>query len=651
VKDPYGVIATIAVGDTYTFTVEHDNTTFNTSSAVLTDPQVVQCDGLLYDGDTTGGKTGWLEYDDDGTPGYKSINTARLTELGISMSGNTATLSKCLYNSNEGAVISSSSPIKISLSDDITLFNKSVVGGTLEISTKGATDTVEIEGNNHSLTLKSFSYALEIYKTSGSLTVNFKNVKLNAQQLYGDQITATITADNINIINSELQFTNKSLDTSQYALQMEGAINSSPTSADYEAKGKANLTDTALSNITRDENEIFRVGSNYAKYVVLTSPVPLTFTAEQANSTVTFNWTSATSVSYKTSAMSDWATYTINTPITLTNVGDSVSFKGKDVKTNTTNHFSMTGKIAASGDVTSLTNEVGGNTALAELSCASMFMNCTSLTTVPNLPSTSLAKSCYSGMFSGCTGLTSVPSDLLPSMALAEGCYSTMFYNCTNLTNIPDLPATTLAKSCYTYMFEGCSKIKVIQSDTKAGNYVIPFKLPNDTAATTPVTEMFKDTGGTFKGTPLLNTQYYIETTSKPTECTGNACSISASKGANSIVAHINTTIEPKDVVSLTSKGEKLGNGVDYTLFKGSLGVVINKTFIDALGVGSHEVDVNYDLSGTKGTYTLYITITGDSPSPSKKDESCEKVIGPTWHWNNDKGICEDVGVVGTATR
>jgi len=42
------------------------------------------------------------------------------------------------------------------------------------------------------------------------------------------------------------------------------------------------------------------------------------------------------------------------------------------------------------------------------------------------------------------------------------------------------------------------------------------------------------------------------------------------------------------------------------------------------------------------------------TPSPSQpvvKDESCEKVIGPTWHWNNDKGICEDYGVVGTSTK
>jgi len=40
------------------------------------------------------------------------------------------------------------------------------------------------------------------------------------------------------------------------------------------------------------------------------------------------------------------------------------------------------------------------------------------------------------------------------------------------------------------------------------------------------------------------------------------------------------------------------------------------------------------------------------TPSPSQpKDESCEKVIGPTWHWNESKGICEDYGVVGTSTR
>jgi len=42
------------------------------------------------------------------------------------------------------------------------------------------------------------------------------------------------------------------------------------------------------------------------------------------------------------------------------------------------------------------------------------------------------------------------------------------------------------------------------------------------------------------------------------------------------------------------------------------------------------------------------------TPSPSEpvvKDESCEKVIGPTWHWNESKGICEEYSTVGTSTR
>jgi len=33
------------------------------------------------------------------------------------------------------------------------------------------------------------------------------------------------------------------------------------------------------------------------------------------------------------------------------------------------------------------------------------------------------------------------------------------------------------------------------------------------------------------------------------------------------------------------------------------------------------------------------------------KDESCEKVIGPTWHWNNTKGVCEEYTLVRTNTR
>ena len=75
-------------------------------------------------------------------------------------------------------------------------------------------------------------------------------------------------------------------------------------------------------------------------------PTPLTFTAEEANSTITFDWDSGTDVKYSTDG-TEWNVYTPGTAITLANVGDTVSFKGTNVTTSTQKHFVMTGKIAA----------------------------------------------------------------------------------------------------------------------------------------------------------------------------------------------------------------------------------------------------------------------------------------------------------------
>ena len=86
-----------------------------------------------------------------------------------------------------------------------------------------------------------------------------------------------------------------------------------------------------------------------------------------------------------------------------------------------------------------------------------MFYGCSSLTTAPELPVTTLADSCYSGMFSGCSSLTSAPE--LPATTLAGGCYDGMFYGCTSLVTAPELPVTTLAGYCYYGMFNGCTSL------------------------------------------------------------------------------------------------------------------------------------------------------------------------------------------------
>ena len=96
-------------------------------------------------------------------------------------------------------------------------------------------------------------------------------------------------------------------------------------------------------------------------------------------------------------------------------------------------------------------------TKLAEDCYHQMFFGCTSLTSAPKLSATTLANYCYSKMFYGCTSLTSTPE--LPATTLADYCYQSMFFGCTSLTSAPELPATTLAYSCYDSMFNGCTSL------------------------------------------------------------------------------------------------------------------------------------------------------------------------------------------------
>lgn len=56
-----------------------------------------------------------------------------------------------------------------------------------------------------------------------------------------------------------------------------------------------------------------------------------------------------------------------------------------------------------------------------------------------------------------------------PPTALATNCYRSMFQDCTSLTTAPELPATTLAVSCYQSMFYGCTSLKI--SATQTGEY------------------------------------------------------------------------------------------------------------------------------------------------------------------------------------
>ncbi len=198
---------------------------------------------------------------------------------------------------------------------------------------------------------------------------------------------------------------------------------------------------------------------------VLSEDDYLTFTAETAGASVTLNVAAGNNLQYDLNG-TGLTGYTVGTPITLANAGDYVRFSGTGTKFSSSKHFSITGKVACSGNVMSL--RLNGGTGLTtapdlfetdlKAGCYSyMFNGCTSLTTAPTLPATALADNCYERMFYGCTSLTTAPE--LPATTLAESCYSYMFSGCTSLTTAPELWATSLAVSCYNYMFSGCTSL------------------------------------------------------------------------------------------------------------------------------------------------------------------------------------------------
>ena len=214
-----------------------------------------------------------------------------------------------------------------------------------------------------------------------------------------------------------------------------------------------------------DITEVFEDGAQDDMFAVSGDPeettTPLTFTAVEANSTVSFKWYTGDNVQYRTNGATNWIDYTMGETIKLVNIGDTVSFKGNDVVTTSMKHFSITGKVAASGDVTSLTNGVGGDVRLSDFCYDSMFRLCSGLTEAPKLPSTTLAEACYQNMFSYCSGLTEAPE--LPATHLENNCYREMFVYCEGLTKVPELPATFVGWQCYYMMFFDCYRLEIVK--------------------------------------------------------------------------------------------------------------------------------------------------------------------------------------------
>lgn len=136
-----------------------------------------------------------------------------------------------------------------------------------------------------------------------------------------------------------------------------------------------------------------------------------------------------------------------------------------------------------------------------------MFDGCTSLTNAPALPATTLAGQCYRQMFQGCTSLATTPA--LRATSVGNGSCYLMFDGCTSLTTLPALPATLFSDDDWYYgMFNRCTNIKVSRTQTSV--YAYEYRIPTQGSGPSgTISQMFTGTGGTFTGSPSMNTTYY----------------------------------------------------------------------------------------------------------------------------------------------
>ena len=313
---------------------------------------------------------------------------------------------------------------------------------------------------------------------------------------------------------------------------------------------KVNITvPTKTSELTNDSSFVTRTdldakadapfkpkGKSY-----LTFSSPNSFTLKVNDTTKHWNGTLEYFASDRTWAVWDGTT----TLSSIDNDGEYVLYLRGTGNTKITGNsldcrWVLTGSnIACIGNIETLLDYVtvksGAHPTMASNCYQYMFYNCTSLTQAPTLPATTLAYGCYSNMFYGCTGLTKAPA--LPATTLADRCYADMFRGCTSLTQVPALPATTLASNCYTNMFRGCTSLtqapalpattlaaycynamfynctSLKLSSTQTGEYTQEYHIPSSgpgTTATSALASMFTATGGTFTGTPKINTTYYL---------------------------------------------------------------------------------------------------------------------------------------------
>lgn len=111
------------------------------------------------------------------------------------------------------------------------------------------------------------------------------------------------------------------------------------------------------------------------------------------------------------------------------------------------------------------------------------------------------------GIYYG-SGIIDCPK--IPTPAVDVKTFRSAFAYCSRLRSLPELLPLAIENSSYEYMFDSCPNIKM--STTRTGIYQNEYRIPaigTGTAVSGGLSNMFSNTGGSFKSTPTINTTYY----------------------------------------------------------------------------------------------------------------------------------------------
>ena len=334
-----------------------------------------------------------------------------------------------------------------STKDDMLLKFKNVLGGLkLQLTGTATIASITVTGNNNEI-------------LCGAAEVTVSNTTTPTINLI-DATAKTVTLD----CGEGVQLNSETATLFIIALPpmtMEGGFTVVVTDTD----GKQMEIKTTKSQ-TINRSKLLKMPAVTYEGSSVFSPLTFTSTGETSISLVKEGSPDVVSLEYCLNGGA-WTAYTVGDAIALAD-GEKVSFRagangntrfGKSSNDYHKFAFSGSGTVAASGSVMSLLDRKESVVILSTCCFYRLFLDCTILTTAPDLTATTLAERCYDAMFMGCTDLITAPE--LPAKKIANNCYSNMFRDCTSLTTAPELPATKLANYCYNNMFSGCSDLIV----------------------------------------------------------------------------------------------------------------------------------------------------------------------------------------------